>query len=336
MFFSIFLLLLVSNITGAGVIPLRPTPTPSSELDLDSIRYASETRSGRISHPKQPAKNLVRPLILDPRQTWEAFIRHTERTKKEKRKSRNRLRSGSGRLLPYPEGPPGPPGPLGPRGPPGANITKKEMLEEFRSVVRGAAERYIERIIGEKCRDDNLGKPRLLNQTGPYVPPLFDIDHAAIISKVPFAFFWQLSENVKIKRKSFMELKNFHVPFADGAFQRGNGGSSTDGHFQAPRDGLYLFYLSLLIKHRAFRLSRTPGPQDRISAYVCIDSACTKNIALLTTQGLDANSAAFTIAVSGILFLKEGQYASVYVANNSRFKIKVMPGSQFSGVLAGI
>ncbi|XP_022245676.1 adipolin-like, partial [Limulus polyphemus] len=238
---------------------------------------------------------------------------------------------------PYPEGPPGPPGPPGPRGPPGANITKKEMLKEFRNVVRDAAERYIERIIGEKCRDDNLeDNLQLLNETGPYVPPLFDVEHAAIIPKVPSAFFWQLSEKVKIKRKSFIELKNFHVPFADGAFQRGEGGSASDGHFQAPRDGLYLFYLSLMIKHRAFRLSRTPSPQDRISAYVCIDSACTKNIALLTTRGLDANSAAFTIPVSGILFLKEGQYASVYLANNSRFKIKVMPGSQFSGVLAGI
>ena len=36
-----------------------------------------------------------------------------------------------------PPGPPGPQGPPGPRGPPGAEMTKDDLLKEFKSLIKG-------------------------------------------------------------------------------------------------------------------------------------------------------------------------------------------------------
>ncbi|KAL8585637.1 hypothetical protein ACOMHN_025260 [Nucella lapillus] len=133
----------------------------------------------------------------------------------------------------------------------------------------------------------------------------------------------------------------FHPqPFGSGAFQRGQLFKSRDGRFMAPRDGLYQFtaHLHIKLRHKGTR-GRTRNrlrKRDYVKLQICIDSLCEKNMSLDYISGLESNSRLFTVSVGGLLELKSKQYASVYLDNASRMTVKVMNGSDFTGILFGV
>ncbi|XP_067118621.1 adipolin-like [Centruroides vittatus] len=260
--------------------------------------------------------------VFDPRWTWQSFLRHAERSDQRRRKMRRRFKSTRKPM----QGPQGPPGPPGPRGPPGANITKDELMQEFKELVREIAERKVYQSFDPKG-----------NVTGPYLPPLFDIDQAAIVPRITSAFLWRSTQDTMIPKRSFVELKNFHRPFAVGGFERGEGSNAKHGRFTAPINGLYGFTVNLHVQHKVIAdSSKLIHPQDGITALVCIESLCQKNVALESSASLDCGRHQFSILVTGVLFLEEGQYVSIYVDNNSQFMLKVLANSQVSGLLVGV
>ena len=79
-----------------------------------------------------------RPHMLDPRKTWDFFLRNSEAQRARSRK--NRMRNRKNRIPMPKEGPPGPPGrrgPVGPPGAPGGTLTTQEMEEYIKDFLRG-------------------------------------------------------------------------------------------------------------------------------------------------------------------------------------------------------
>ncbi|XP_046332040.1 adipolin-like isoform X1 [Haliotis cracherodii] len=283
---------------------------------------------------------------LDPKGSWLEFVRHSDRInnrkmsknkRKKKRKTLVRktsqgslLRSSEPKAQHGPIGPPGPPGPQGPAGPPGAVITKEEMLAEFRTMVKEAAEKRAEELLTERCEACSS----LLN--GSYVLPP-EVDEVLLVPRVTVAFHMRLRSNIIVARRTFMELKNFHQPFGGGAFHRGDVFNARDGRFVAPRDGVYHFAANLHIQiKKKGRGSKRLRKRDNIKVQVCIDSLCQKNTSLEYVTGLETNSKLFTTSVSGLLELKAGQYASVYMDNSSGIVVRIQNGSDFTGILFGV
>nr|KAG5707424.1 hypothetical protein BaRGS_005391 [Batillaria attramentaria] len=161
-----------------------------------------------------------------------------------------------------------------------------------------------------------------------------------LVPRVTAAFHMRLRRNINVGQQTFIELKNFHQPFGSGAFQRGKLFNARDGRFLAPRDGLYQFsvHLHLKLRHKGTRgrTRKRLRKRDYVKIQICIDSLCEKNMSLEYVSGLETNSRVFTVSVSGLLELKTNQYASVYVDNASRLTVKVMEGSDFTGILFGV
>ncbi|XP_077614484.1 erythroferrone [Crocuta crocuta] len=57
---------------------------------------------------------------------------------------------------------------------------------------------------------------------------------------------------------------------------------------------------------------------------------------LEAVMGLESSSELFTISVNGVLYLQQGQYASVFLDNASSSSLTVRSGSHFSAVLLGV
>ncbi|XP_046332041.1 adipolin-like isoform X2 [Haliotis cracherodii] len=265
---------------------------------------------------------------LDPKGSWLEFVRHSDRI--NNRKMSKNKRKKKRKTLHGPIGPPGPPGPQGPAGPPGAVITKEEMLAEFRTMVKEAAEKRAEELLTERCEACSS----LLN--GSYVLPP-EVDEVLLVPRVTVAFHMRLRSNIIVARRTFMELKNFHQPFGGGAFHRGDVFNARDGRFVAPRDGVYHFAANLHIQiKKKGRGSKRLRKRDNIKVQVCIDSLCQKNTSLEYVTGLETNSKLFTTSVSGLLELKAGQYASVYMDNSSGIVVRIQNGSDFTGILFGV
>ncbi|XP_077998564.1 adipolin-like [Glandiceps talaboti] len=272
---------------------------------------------------------------LDSRRTWLDFVRHHDRTngkkEKKKEKKKGRLRDS----LSSPSGPPGPPGPRGPPGPPGAEITKEEMMVEFKKMVKEAAERRAERIIAQQC-PGCLSPVESRNGTSSVV---YDWDDIEVIPRIPAAFHCKLQTNVDIARKSLREVSNFQMPFAGGAFRRGQGLDVKSGRFMAQRTAIYQFSANVHLIHsvpKKDKEGRRLRSRDNVRVLICINSLCQRHTSLEFISGLESNSRVFTVNVNGLLQLEVGQYASVYIDNSSKRDISVQSGSDFTGIMVGV
>ncbi|XP_064459350.1 erythroferrone-like [Ornithodoros turicata] len=317
---------------------LRTEKTPR-KLGAE-VRAVTARRTGlRATGSSSQRSVSERPMVLDPRQTWQAFLRHSERT--QSRRPKKKVKSSLLRM----QGPQGPPGPRGPRGPAGANITREEMFREFRELLRQAVEARIELLAEAQCKSSgncsalssNLNSTDIL-QSLPWVPQLFEVNHIEPRTRV--SFFWELSQDVRVKRGKEIKLRPFHRPFADGSMERGSDGfNASDGIFRAPTTGLYVFFGSIFLRRvQSSRVVRKEldQPPDHISAVVCVDDPCYKHLSLRTTTSLTDSQDMMTLHVNGPLMLKAGQEVTLWIWNRSRFGITVEQGSQLSGFLAGL
>ncbi|XP_076451325.1 adipolin-like [Babylonia areolata] len=312
--------LLVVVVLVGNVTSYRDDFLPSQDEDvMENLSTNQEERPARLS--------------IDPKGSWLSFVEHSERTNTRRQPKRKKKRRNKEAMLHGPPGPQGPRGPPGPRGAPGAQITKEDLMTEFKSLVKDMAEKRAERLVTERCE----ACTSLLN--GSYsLPP--EVDQMLLIPRVSAAFHMRLSRNFNVAPSSFVELKNFYQPFGGGAFQRGHLFKSRDGRFLAPRDGLYQFtaHLHIKLRHKGARGSphKRLRKRDYVKVQICIDSLCEKNMSLNYISGLETNSRVFTVSVGGLLELKKKQYASVYMDNASRMTVKVMNGSDFTGILFGV
>ncbi|XP_002733760.2 adipolin-like [Saccoglossus kowalevskii] len=291
------------------------------ENDYRALPYSLATRT-----------NDERSTSVDSRRTWIDFVRHHDRTNGKKEKKKGRDRSSV-------NGPPGPAGPVGPRGPPGprgAEITKEDMMIEFKKMVKEAAEKRAERIIASQC-------PGCLNpvgtQNGTQVSAHYDWDDIEVIPRIPAAFHCKLQSNVDIAQKSLQEVTNFQIPFAGGAFKRGQGLDIKSGRFVAPRTAIYQFSANMHIFHRVPKKNkegRKLRSRDNVRVLICINSLCHRHTSLEFISGLESNSRVFTVNVNGLLQLEAEQYASVYIDNSCSRAVSIQSGSDFTGIMIGV
>ncbi|KAJ8021734.1 Adipolin [Holothuria leucospilota] len=274
-----------------------------------------------------------RGTVVDPKTSWFSFVNQAKPSKEQKKCKSRRKNS---RLLGLP-GPQGPTGPMGPPGPPGAVITKEEILSEFRTIIREAAERRAQLLVQENCPSC---AHNITQATQPWLPEVEDLYMMPI---VPVAFHCKLESDFRISGKAKIEVANFQTANSNGLFERGRGLDVTTGRFTAPRSAIYQLSANLHIRHKRASSSSEnrqgaegpPKAKENIRLLICINSLCERHASLEFISGFESSSRIFTISVSGLLTLQRGQYASIYVDNSSSQRIYVQAGSDFSGLLMG-
>ncbi|XP_077411614.1 erythroferrone [Vanacampus margaritifer] len=189
--------------------------------------------------------------------------------------------------------PKGPPGPQGLRGPPAPRPHPLQLIHNFPSTLSGAS-----------------------SEERP--PP------------VSASFLGRLPRAVRVARRSLMELRPFSQALPPTpAFQRGRGFNISDGRYVATLSGFYLLSVRLRLKSGERVQVR---PRASVRAAICVDSLCHANLAIESVVGVASVGGAFGITLTGTLFLKAGEYASVYVDNASGASISVLPDSFFCAV----
>ncbi|XP_022085542.1 adipolin-like [Acanthaster planci] len=312
---------------GLEYIEMNGYPEGGEGEDGDSASYTSIVDTGEGG------------TRVDPRGSWLSFVQHSSRLsegsnkkcEKKKKKKKERGELGNPRKLSevVPTGLVGPQGPPGPPGPPGAQVSKEELLEEFRDLIKEAAERRAQIIIQEKCPTCSVE-----NTTQMWLPTVHD---DILMPHLPIAFHCKLRGGVDVPKKSLIEIANFQTPFSDGSFRRGDGMDVRSGRFTAPRSAIYQFSANLHIHHPvSSKRVEELRHRDNVRLLICINSLCQRHTSLEYISGLESNSRVFTVNLSGLLQLEAGQYASIYVDNSSVRRITVQAGSDFTGLLMGV
>nr|XP_050048120.1 adipolin-like [Dermacentor andersoni] len=336
--------------TSTPAVNVTAAPSIAGEVDRKTREMPSRRREGLrgaagSSWRRQPEWRLGRQTTpgrqttLDPRMTWESFLRHSERTqtaRPKKKVDRSFLRM---------EGPQGPPGPRGPRGPAGANITREEMFREFKGLLREAAERRAQVMVEMQCKNSTncsmplSGGANATDSLLPWLPPLVEIDRASMLPRSQSGFFWELSQEIRARKGKELRLQPFHRPFAEGSFERGSGLNATRGMFRAPMSGLYLFFATAFtsrpVSARALRKQLETSANDA-SLIVCVNARCQKNLSLRTTSEFGDGEYTMSLSTSGPLMLRAGQVVSLWFHNRTPYQITIHEGSQFSGLLVGL
>ncbi|XP_030041979.1 adipolin isoform X1 [Microcaecilia unicolor] len=252
--------------------------------------------------------------ITDPRQTWIRFV-HRDDGNNSKKKCKGKDKDKKLRGL---TGPPGPPGPQGPPGPAGAEVTHDVLLQEFKEMLKEATERRSEEHPSE-------------------LPPLLlSLEDIVPYRRVQEAFHCKLKGQITVDRKTLIELHNFQMPLAKGAFLRGTGMNLSTGRFIAPVSGIYQFSANIHIDHSELKSKVQLRLRDNVRVLICIESLCHRYTSLEVISGLESNSKIFTVCVHGLLQLQAGQYASIYVDNSAGAAITIQNGSDFMGMLLGV
>ncbi|NXG66962.1 ERFE protein, partial [Hemiprocne comata] len=149
-------------------------------------------------------------------------------------------------------------------------------------------------------------------------------------------------------------------PEREAMFHRGSGLNLTSGKYMAPIAGYYTFRATLHIGEplgtptallgrsgmvltlpsvlvcRQQQRKGHPCGGKRLRVLICVQSHCQHNSFLETVSRLESSGDRFTTSVSGVLYLKAGQYASVFVDNTAGSPLTVQSGSDFSAVLLGV
>lgn len=255
-------------------------------------------------------------LRVDPLGSWMDFVKRPGGNFPGKCRKKKRP-------LPGPSGPPGPPGPPGPRGSPGAEVTQEVLLQEFKEMIKEATER--------RAAVDKQISPSLLPTA------LITLEAMPSYRRIEEAFHCKLKGPVVIDKKTLMELQNFQMTPAKGAFLRGSGMDQSTGRFTAPVTGIYQFSANVHIDHNEVKRSKSQlRARDNVRVLICIESLCHRYTSLEMIVGLESNSKIFTVFVQGLLELQAGQYTSIFVDNSAAASITIQNGSDFMGMLLGV
>ncbi|XP_071944192.1 adipolin-like [Antedon mediterranea] len=314
-YLSLWIIFLLPYCYGNPMEYLKENGYPEDSDGEDYESYAS------IGTEKAPSRK------VDPHGSWLSFVRHSSNNADNNKKAEKKKKD---RTLHGPPGPEGPPGPRGPPGPPGGKVTKEELMDEFKEMIREAAERRAQILMQEKCPDCKV------NSTQTWLPEVADSDLLPARVPIPIAYHCKLKGSVTVHKKSFVEIANYQMPFGGGSFKRGDGLDLKTGRYTAERTGIYQLSANMHINHPTSKKRlRELKNRDHIRILICIDSLCHRHTSLEYISGLSSNSRVFTVSLSGLLKLEEHQYASIYVDNSSGMTITIQSGSDFSGMLLG-
>ncbi|XP_018497214.1 erythroferrone-like [Galendromus occidentalis] len=314
---------------------------------LEEERQWKEHKAAVAKRPRR-TKHKRRPptATLDPKKTWQAFLRHTElQAPNDKKKGQSPPKKVHPSILRTPfnsyrevdeirvarvnENNSGA----------NAGISRQEMIEHMRDLIRDATERGISRV-DSKCTT-NSTKPDCVEKRNPAGHPLLEIERAALIPETYSAFTWRLSHKVKVRKQREVELKPYYRPRLTGSIERGDGLHEDAGKFIAPINGLYVFNANVL-----FNVSLSPLQQQQqtspsrnssdgvVILKLCIDENCITSLSLQAMRAIVPNESVFTLNLSGPLRLLAGQSVSLYVTNKGKTSIvRVLEDSTFSGYL---
>ncbi|XP_061550669.1 erythroferrone isoform X2 [Phycodurus eques] len=137
--------------------------------------------------------------------------------------------------------------------------------------------------------------------------------------RIPASFLGFLRRTVEVARRSLTELRPFTQ--APPSFQRGTGFNVSDGRYTAMLKSGERVQVRLC---------------ESVTAAVCVGSLCRTNLSIESVVGVASVGGAFSISLTGMLFLQAGEYASVYVDNAAGADVSVTPDSFFSAILLGI
>lgn len=254
-----------------------------------------------------------RALVLDPEQTWNAFILNSERQRRIHR--RKKCRKDHKKQIPLPkEGPVGPPGrrgPQGPAGPPGGTLTTQEMEEYIKDFLR-----------------DFLQQNQTINATNLEED---ESSHRSSKTRVKAAFTAVLTRPATLKPSGFSIVDSFTIPFSPGVFERRM--VMEHGGFTVTKKGIYQVAASLVIHPRGRSNSATLRPLKDISVYLCINT-CIKNSRRLEWAGA-LGEGSVTAVLAGHVQLARGNTLLLAVDNPTKRPLQVGTGSSFSAALIG-
>ncbi|KAJ7325027.1 hypothetical protein JRQ81_018047 [Phrynocephalus forsythii] len=264
----------------------------------------------------------------DSRDAWLLLMKQSSNGVNSKKGDKSKSKKGKYSI-------PGPSELAGPLGPPGVMITREELLREFRTLLKGAI-RDRERInlkACENCEEEkNRGREENKFLAQFHGPMLESREQGRVVA----AFYCRTRRNISIERRSLQELQLYYIPKNGERFHRGLGLNLTNGQYEAPLSGYYIFSATLHVVPENYPTKNRPHARDRLRLLICIQSLCRQNISLKTVSRLDPNKKHFTISVNGVLFMLAGQYASVFVDNASGTSLTIRRGSDFSAILLGI
>ncbi|KAK8374711.1 hypothetical protein O3P69_016136 [Scylla paramamosain] len=255
------------------------------------------------------------PPALDPRKTWDFFLRNSEAQSVKSRK--NRMRNRKNRIPMPKEGPPGPPGrrgPVGPPGAPGGTFTTQEMEEYIKDFLRdylsqnNSLPNATSLESGEGQRSSRAGRGR-----------------------VKAAFTAILPRPLVLNPSGLSIVDSFTITFSPGVFERRM--VLQHGGFSAIKRGIYQVAASLVL-HPYGRPNSPPlePPQD-ISVYLCITTCARDRRRLEWSGGLGEGSV--TAVLVGHVVLMRGDTLLVAVDNPTKRPLQVRTGSSFSAALIG-
>ncbi|XP_061695375.1 erythroferrone isoform X2 [Syngnathoides biaculeatus] len=141
--------------------------------------------------------------------------------------------------------------------------------------------------------------------------------------RVPASFVGLLRRAVEVARRSLVELR----PFTQARGYRRGGFDVSDGRYAATLSGFYLFTARLRLQSGE-RVH--VGLGESVKAAICIESLCRSKLSIETVVGVASVGGAFSMTLSGTLFLQAGEYASVYVDNATGARVSVAADSFFS------
>ncbi|XP_022709903.1 erythroferrone-like [Varroa jacobsoni] len=288
-------------------------------------------------------------VVLDPRKTWQAFLRHTER-QQEREKQRNKkatahkkVNAAHLRMHGQAEEIELPPRPDA--NPFNSGMTREQMIQHMRDLIKEAADRHLQK--NHMCRT-NSTKPECTDQspngaTSPVVgSPLFEFERAVLVPETQSAFTWRLAHALKVRRQREAELHAFYRPYIVGAFERGDGLRADQGRFTAPAGGVYVFNAQIHFNVTFGGSARAPNANaggtvhysdGSVALKLCIDANCTANFALSAMRSIN-HSGTFTLALGGPIHLTAGQSVSLFVVNKAwGAVVRVLEDSTFSGFM---
>ncbi|XP_042212588.1 adipolin-like [Homarus americanus] len=281
------------------------------------VALGSNTLQGLQSMWYKDSQEEDRVLVLDPRDTWKAFIRNSERQKKA-RKRKNR-KKGRRNQIPVPregpEGPPGRRGPQGPAGPPGGTLTTQEMEE------------YIKDFLRDYLQNNN----NTLNVTGLLEEEEEEAQQKSNKMRVKAAFTATLPQPLVLKPSGLAIVDTFTITFSPGVFERRM--VVEHGGFTVTKKGIYQVAASLVLHPRG-RPNTPLRALNDVSVYLCI-STCSKDRRRLEWSG-SLGDGSVTAVLSGHVLLLRGDTLLVAVDNPTKRPLQVGTGSSFSAALIGV
>ncbi|XP_037132554.1 erythroferrone-like isoform X2 [Syngnathus acus] len=145
------------------------------------------------------------------------------------------------------------------------------------------------------------------------------------LPRVSTSFLGRLPQAVQVASRSLAP------PFV-AAFQRGRGFDVSHGRYTATQSGFYLLSARLCLKSGERVQVRL---RESVRAAICIESLCRTKPSIDSVVGVATVREAFSITLTGTLFLQAGEYAAIYVDNATAGNIRVLPDSFFSAILLG-